>query len=65
MIVVLSIMNGFEQDLKKALIGANAHLTLSAFASGGKQQEENSRTSKLVEDVRQTIKLFLLIGKFP
>ena len=55
LIVVLSIMNGFEQDLKKALIGANAHLTLSAFASGGKQQIENS--TQIVEDVRQTIEV--------
>ncbi len=51
LIVVLSVMNGFEQDLKKALIGANAHLTLSAFASGGKQQIENS--PQIIEDIRQ------------
>ena len=37
------------------LIGANAHLTLSAFASGGKQQIENS--TQIVEDVRQTIEV--------
>ena len=48
LIVVLSVMNGFEQDLKKALIGANAHLTLSAFSSGGEQKIESS--SKIIAD---------------
>ena len=47
-------MNGFEQDLKKALIGANAHLTLSAFSSGGEQKIESS--SKIIADIRQLIK---------
>ena len=54
LIVVLSVMNGFEQDLKKALIGANAHLTLSAFSSGGEQKIESS--SKIIADIRQLIK---------
>ena len=31
LIVSLSIMNGFERDLKKALIGASAHLTIAKF----------------------------------
>ena len=38
LIVVLSIMNGFEEDLKKALIGTNAHLTLSSFSQSGEQK---------------------------
>ena len=33
LIVTLSIMNGFERDLKSALIGANAHLSLSSFTN--------------------------------
>lgn len=36
LIVVLSVMNGFERDLKNALIGANSHLTLRQFSLGGK-----------------------------
>lgn len=38
LIVVLSVMNGFEEDLKKSLIGINAHLTLSAFSASGQQK---------------------------
>ena len=53
LIVVLSIMNGFEQDLKKALVGANAHLVVSAFTSGGEQKIENS--PKLIAKIRKLI----------
>jgi len=35
LIVVLSVMNGFEKDLRGAIQGANAHLTLYKFASSG------------------------------
>ena len=31
LIVVLSIMNGFEKDLRNALIGANAHITITTI----------------------------------
>ena len=31
LIVVLSVMNGFERDLKGALMGANSHITLYPF----------------------------------
>jgi len=35
LIVVLSVMNGFEKDLRRAIQGANAHLTLYKFGSTG------------------------------
>lgn len=54
LIVALSIMNGFENDLKKALIGTNAHLTLTAFAIDGEQKIENSQ--EIIEAIKKTIK---------
>ena len=71
LIVVLSIMNGFEQDLKKALVGANAHLVVSAFTSGGEQKIENS--PKLIAKIRKLIeaehislnKKYLTFGQIP
>jgi lipoprotein-releasing system permease protein len=53
LIIVLSIMNGFEEDLKKALIGANAHLTLSSFSQGGEQKILYDE--KTIQNIKQAI----------
>ncbi|OGH00236.1 MAG: hypothetical protein A2600_07105 [Candidatus Lambdaproteobacteria bacterium RIFOXYD1_FULL_56_27] len=42
LIVVLSVMNGFERDLRAAIQGANAHLTLYKFGTKGLVYEEGS-----------------------
>jgi len=46
LIVVLSVMNGFERDLRAAIQGANAHLTVYRFGSKGIDQIEE-RMAKL------------------
>ena len=53
LIVVLSVMNGFEEDLKKALIGTNAHLTLTAFTGNGEQEITYSKN--IIEEIEQKI----------
>ena len=53
LIVVLSVMNGFENDLKKALIGTNAHLTLTALSRGGEQKIDYSQ--QFLENLRESI----------
>ncbi len=37
LIVVLSVMNGFQQEIKKRLLGMEAHLTVSGFSGDWKQ----------------------------
>ncbi len=37
LIVVLSVMNGFQQEIKKRLLGMEAHLTVSAFGGDWRQ----------------------------
>ena len=39
LIVVLSVMNGFEKDLRGALRGANPHITIYSLLSEGIRHE--------------------------
>ncbi|MDT8445953.1 MAG: ABC transporter permease [bacterium] len=49
LIVVLSVMNGFERDLRRAIQGANAHLTVYKFGTKGLEYQPGSATlSKLL-----------------
>lgn len=51
LIVALSIMNGFERDLKRALIGANAHLTLTSYNN----QLIDFKDDTVIEKIKQSI----------
>ena len=53
LIVVLSIMNGFEQDLKQSLIGANAHLRLSSLQKDSSQKIPYNE--EIIESIKQAI----------
>lgn len=54
LIVVLSVMNGFETDLRGALIGANSSLTVYKIDQQGRGMEDYPETMELIE---KTIKV--------
>jgi lipoprotein-releasing system permease protein len=47
LIVVLSVMKGFEEDLRKKILGANAHMVVLKFGGGIKEYE------KVIEEVEK------------
>ena len=53
LIIVLSIMNGFEQDLKQSLIGANAHLRLSSLQKN--RAQKILYNEEIIEAIKQVI----------
>lgn len=70
LIITSSIMNGFERDLRNALIGANAHLTISTLIDVPASEAFGADTiKKIVEEpnvIRHSpfiLKQAILIGK--
>ena len=53
LIVSLSLMNGFEDEIRSRLIGTNAHITMHSFEKGGMPnwQENKQRLEELSQDV--------------
>ncbi|KAK3606848.1 hypothetical protein CHS0354_018442 [Potamilus streckersoni] len=53
LIVVLSVMNGFERDLRSALMGVNAHLTVGKFNVSGQLPLESN--TEITEQIRAAV----------
>jgi len=51
LIVVLSVMNGFEKDLRGALQGASGHLSVYSFVADGIHTLEAERLEKQIKEV--------------
>lgn len=56
LIISLSIMNGFEKDLKAALMGANAHLTINSMR--GHIDNQAADLNKIHQSLGQTAQAF-------
>lgn len=56
LIITLSIMNGFEKDLKNALIGANAHLTVGSLR--GNVEKYPAQIQKIQQSLGVTAQAF-------
>ena len=57
LIVVLSVMNGFERDLRGALQGASGHLTIYTFAADGIHTLEQT---PLEQDIKDNLKVIAM-----
>src|SRR3989304_2117576 len=51
LIVVLSVMTGFEEDLRDKILGVNAHLVVMELGRGMKDYKEVVEKAKKVEGV--------------
>lgn len=54
LIIVLSVMTGFEEDLREKILGVNAHLVVLELGQGIRDSKEVSRKIKEVEGVAGT-----------
>jgi lipoprotein-releasing system permease protein len=54
LIVVLSVMNGFREDLMSKILGVNSHLLILSFDGPFTDHERVSRTAETVEGVVST-----------
>jgi lipoprotein-releasing system permease protein len=52
LIVVLSVMNGFEETLKEKILGLNAHVVVVGFGSGLGEYDTLAETVRTVEGVK-------------
>ncbi len=51
MIVVISVMNGFEDDIKHKILGTQSHLVISSFSGGIENDAEAARLIRRDPDV--------------
>src|SRR5512139_539702 len=51
LIVVLSVMNGFREDLMSKILGVNSHLLILSYDGAFKDYERISKEADLVEGV--------------
>ena len=52
LIVVLSVMNGFEETLKEKILGLNAHVVVVGFGDGIGDYDTLSETVRTIEGVK-------------
>ncbi|MGK0289273.1 MAG: lipoprotein-releasing system permease protein [bacterium] len=50
LVVVLSVMNGFTHDLRKALMGANPHITVRSYTFGSEGFKDYNKVAKEIKD---------------